>query len=69
MHNAEWIALLTPILAMLSVGVAGVIKLTRMTVALEQLTESMNKFADKAADHESRIVALEFRVAGRHAAH
>jgi hypothetical protein len=67
MHMAEWIGLLTPIMAMIGTGYAGVVKLTRMAVALEQVGESMKQAAAKVDNHEGRIAALEARSPGRHA--
>jgi hypothetical protein len=68
MHPAEWIALITPALAIAGAGYAGVVKLTRITLALEALTAAMQRAAEKVDNHESRIVALEARSPGRHAA-
>lgn len=67
MHAAEWIALITPAIAVATAGYAGVVKLTRMAVALEQLTKSMEAAAVKVDSHEARIAALELRSPGRHA--
>lgn len=67
MHAAEWIALITPAIAVATAGYAGVVKLTRMAVALEALTLSMKTAAEKVDSHEARIVALEARSPGRHA--
>lgn len=68
MHAAEWIGLLTPGIT-IAIGIcAAVVKLTRMTVAIEQLTRSMAKAAERVDSHEARIAALEARSPGRHAA-
>lgn len=67
MHAAEWIALITPTLAIVGTGVAGVVKITRMTVALETISGSIKTAADKIENHEGRISALEARSPGRHA--
>lgn len=67
MHAAEWIALITPGMALAGTGYAIVVKLTRMAVALEQLGKSMQVTADKVDGHEARIAALELRSPGRHA--
>ena len=68
MHASEWIALITPGLAVAGACYAVVVKLTRMAVALEALTASMRAAAEKVDSHESRIAALEARSPGRHAA-
>ena len=67
MHAAEWIALLTPTMAILVMGAGAVAKLTRMADALDRLTESMKTIAEKVDGHERRISALEERSPGRHA--
>jgi hypothetical protein len=67
MNIANWIALITPAFAVAGAGYAGVVKLTRMAVALESLTASMKAAAEKVDSHESRISALEARSPGRHA--
>jgi uncharacterized protein YukE len=54
-------------MAMIGTGYAGVVKLTRMAVALEQLGDSMRQAAEKVDQHEARIAALEARSPGRHA--
>jgi hypothetical protein len=67
MHAPEWIALITPGFAVAGACYAVVVKLTRMAVALEQLTTSMKAAAEKVDSHEARIAALELRSPGRHA--
>jgi hypothetical protein len=62
-----WIGVITPSMAIIGAGYAGVVKLTRMAVALESLTVSMRVAADKVDSHEARIAALELRSPGRHA--
>ena len=59
MHVADWIALLTPALAVATAGYAGVAKLTRMAVAIEQLAKAMATVAEQVSDHEKRITTLE----------
>ena len=66
MQPAEWIALITPGMACLGAGIAGVVKLTRMTVALEQIGENLARVLGQVDNHEHRITMLEVEQPGKH---
>jgi len=59
MHPAEWIALATPAMAVGGIGVAGIVKLTRLVDAVERLSASMERVAGRVDEHEKRIGDLE----------
>lgn len=65
MHPAEWLGLITPALAVCGIGYAGIVKLTRLIVAVETLGEQLASVHTMAEEHERRITALEFRPARR----
>lgn len=67
MPAAEWIALITPGLAVAGGMYAAVVKLTRMAVAIEQLTSTLGLVHERVDVHEGRIAVLEERTSGRHA--
>lgn len=66
MHPAEWIGLLSPGIALAGIGVAAVVKLTRITVALEQLGRDIAAVAGRVDNHERRLGQLERNARGRH---
>lgn len=66
MHPAEWIALITPTFAFAGFGYAAVAKLTRMTIALEQLGRDIAAIAGRVDNHERRLGELERNARGRH---
>lgn len=59
MNAANWIAVMTPALALVGAGSAGVAKLTRMAVAIENLAKLLQAAAQIDTNHEARIAALE----------
>jgi len=59
MHAADWIALITPATAVGAIGVAGIVKLTRLVDAVERLTTAMERIAGIVDDHEHRLTVLE----------
>lgn len=59
MHAADWVAIVTPALAVGSIGVAGIVKLTRLIDAVERGARAIETMADKVQDHERRITHLE----------
>jgi hypothetical protein len=66
MQPAEWIGLISPTLVLASTGYAAVARLTRMTVALEELGKDVATVAGRVDEHERRIGALERHARGRH---
>lgn len=55
MTLADWIALITPVSAVLGGGGIAVTKLTRIAVAVEQLVKSGEAVTKTVADHEQRL--------------
>ena len=55
MNVADWIALTTPGLAVTGGVLAAVVKLDRLTSAVERLETSMGKIVGKVEDHEVRL--------------
>lgn len=66
MHVSEWIAIIAPAMAIAAAGYTAVAKLTRMTVAIEDLVRSMAKVSETLGDHGDRLSKLEKRRRGRH---
>ena len=59
MRTGDWIALITPALAIGGATFAAAAKLTRLIDAVERLTASMERIAGKVDDHEGRLRDLE----------
>jgi hypothetical protein len=59
MTAADWVALVTPAVAVAGIGVAGIVKLTRLVDAVDRLAVAMEHITGKIQDHESRINTLE----------
>lgn len=68
MHPAEWIGLVSPALVLAGATIAAVAKLTRITVALEELSKDFAAVAGRVDNHEQRIGELERNARGRHRA-
>jgi hypothetical protein len=57
--TGDWIALVMPALVVAGAGWSGVKRLTRMTMAVEDLADTLRSQIATAADHEKRLIALE----------
>jgi hypothetical protein len=68
MHPAEWIGLASPAIVLAGATIAAVAKLTRITVALEELSKDFAAVAGRVDNHEQRIGELERNARGRHRA-
>lgn len=55
MTAADWVAVLSPGLAIAGAVFAGTAKLTRIACAIESLQESMGTVAARVEDHERRL--------------
>lgn len=66
MTPGEWIALIGLILVLASTGYSAVAKLTRITVALEEIGKDMGAVVTRVDRHEHRIGELERNARGRH---
>lgn len=65
MNAPEWIALISPGLVLTSAAIVAVARLTRITVALEQLGRDIGAIVKRVDGHEQRIGRLEQSI-GRH---
>lgn len=59
MAGAEWIAFIAPTFTLAGFGYAAVVRLTRITVALEQLGKDISAVVGRVDGHEQRIARLE----------
>jgi hypothetical protein len=59
MSTGDWIALVMPALVVAGAAWSGVTRLTRMTLAVEELADTLKNQIATAADHEKRLIALE----------
>jgi hypothetical protein len=59
MSTGDWIALVMPALVVAGAAWSGVKRLTRMTMAVEDLADTLRSQIATAADHEKRLIALE----------
>lgn len=66
MNAAQFVGLITSILAVVGVGVGAVVKLTRMTDAIDRLGKSMEKVLEQADELDTRVTKLEVITGGRH---
>jgi hypothetical protein len=61
MSTGDWIALIMPALVVAGAAWSGVKRLTRMTLAVENLADTLKSQIATAADHERRLIALEVK--------
>lgn len=66
MSPAEWLALVSPALVIGAAAVAAIARLTRMTVALEELGKDIRAVAGRVDIHDARLIVLERNARGRH---
>ena len=59
MSVADWIAIAAVSLPVAGVGLRMVVQMTRLVVAVESLSQSVQKFGDRLENHEIRLTRLE----------